>query len=185
MSASPPPSAPQQGGHPTDTLSEGQPLPLDAALITSIVAVGCAAVILTLGAGFFASAKAALGVAMGGLLATLNLWLFAYLGRAILAGGPRRGFYLLLTALKLAALLGLVYGVLRSGLSNGLLLALGYGAMPIGITIGNLLRPQTLGGGIADPNLVGATPSEGIERSLKEPPDPSTVDHDQPPSESV
>lgn len=165
--------------------AEGRPLPLDATMVTSIISVGCVAICLSIGAAALGSARAALGVAIGGLIATLNLWLGAYLGRAILAGGPRRRLYVLLMVLKFSALIGLAYAVMRFDLSNPLLLALGYGAMPIGITIGNLIRPQAVGGGIADPNLVGATPSKDIERGLKEPPEPSPVEPDKTPSESV
>lgn len=164
---------------------QGERMPLDATLITTIFSVGCVALCLSVGAAVLTSAKAALGVALGGLIATLNLWLGAYLGRAILAGGPRRRLYVLLTVLKFTVLIGVAYLVLRSGLSNALLLALGYGSMPIGITIGNLIRPHSEGGGIADTNLVGATPSKGIEQGFKSPSEPSTANPDNSPSESV
>lgn len=85
-------------------------------------------------------ADACLGVALGGLVATLNLWIFAFIGRGVLAGGRRSRLWALVAVAKFLGLFGGAWVLMKAGYASPLTLALGYGAMPLGITIGTFLR---------------------------------------------
>jgi hypothetical protein len=115
--------------------------PFDAAIVTSLVAVGAIAVLFALGALLLAGPEAGLGTAVGGLVATLNFWLFAHIGRGVLSGGARSRFWALVAVLKFLMLFGGAWLLLKAGLTSPVTLALGYGAMPLGITTGMFLRP--------------------------------------------
>lgn len=112
--------------------------PFDASIVTALVAVGAIAVLFALAALIFAGPDAGLGTAVGGLVATLNFWLFAHIGRGVLSGGKRSRLWALVAVVKFLLLFGGAWLLLKSGLTTPLTLALGYGAMPLGITIGLL-----------------------------------------------
>jgi hypothetical protein len=145
--------------------------PLDAAILYALCSVGAVAVVFALGALFIGGPAAGLGVALGGLVATLNLWFFAYVGRGVLAGGTRSRFWTLLAVLKIVLLFGAVWFLMKSGYTSPLALALGYGALPLGITIGAFLKtgydveppPDSNGNdtGVPDENLVPRSPESG------------------------
>ncbi|MBM4357661.1 MAG: ATP synthase subunit I [Deltaproteobacteria bacterium] len=115
--------------------------PFDAAIVNALVAVGAIAVVFALAALVLAGPEAGLGTAVGGLVATLNFWLFAHIGRGVLSGGVRSRFWAFVAVLKFLLLFGGAWLLLKAGLTSPLTLALGYGSMPLGITIGMLLRP--------------------------------------------
>ena len=104
----------------------------------SLLAVAVTAVALTLLAPFAFGRATMVGVAIGGALAFANLWAIAVVVRGFLrgAGLPWGAF----AALKFAALVFLVWIVLRNGWAEVMSLALGYVALPIGIVIGQLGR---------------------------------------------
>ena len=135
-------------------------LPFDATIIVALISVGCVGLTLALGALLLSGWSNALGVAVGAITATVNLWLFAYIGRGILAGGPRSRLFGLLAALKFVALLGVAYLLMRSQLTSGLMLAVGYGSLPVGIAVSMMLRPRANEAGSAQGDLVRAAPSD-------------------------
>ncbi len=114
--------------------------PFDSAILVSLAAVGAVAVVFALGGLFLFGAAVGLGVAVGGLVATLNLWFFAYVGRGVLSGGPRSRYWAMIAVLKILLLFGGAWLLMKSGLTSPLTLALGYGSLPLGITIGSFLR---------------------------------------------
>lgn len=85
--------------------------------------------------------RTGLGVTIGGLIATANLWVFARVGQAFMqkrgAGTP----WGVIALLKMLFLFGGVWLILRTGAISALSLVAGYAALPIGITIGSLFGP--------------------------------------------
>lgn len=116
-----------------------QPIALDATMMTSLTAVAAVAVAASLTGLAAFGWSVAMGVATGGLLATVNLWLIGLVSQGVLAGGSRGRFWGVFGGLKFIALLGVAFALLRSGLTSGLTLAAGYAALPLGVTIGTLL----------------------------------------------
>ena len=115
---------------------------LDASMTTALIAVAGVAVVLSVGALAFFGWRAALGVAVGGLVATLNLWLFAIVVGGVLKGGSKGRWWSLAGFVKLLALMGAAFYLLRAGLTSGLTIAIGYAALPTGIALGSWLGPR-------------------------------------------
>jgi hypothetical protein len=117
---------------------QGNDAPMNAAIksvaATAVVLAGAAAV------GF--GARAALGVAIGGAIATLNLFVFARIGQAFLSRKGNTAPWAIIAVIKLVGLLGGIWLILKSGYVSGLALTIGYGALPIGITLGSLFGPK-------------------------------------------
>ncbi len=142
--------------------------PFEADIIFSLTAVGAVAVVFAVAALAIGGPAAGLGVAVGGLVATLNLWFFAYVGRGVLSGGPGSRYWAMIAVLKILLLFGGAWLLMKSGLTSPLTLAVGYGALPLGIMIGSLLRSgydveppadtDVNVAGLPDGNLVPATP---------------------------
>jgi hypothetical protein len=108
------------------------------AAILSVAACGAA---LAMGAFAFFGLGTAFGVAIGGAIATANLWLFARIGAAFLSERGR-GPWVAIAILKLVFLFGGVFLLINSGIVSGISLAFGYGALPLGITLGSLFGPK-------------------------------------------
>jgi hypothetical protein len=107
----------------------------------SLTAVAVAAVVLTLIAPFAIGKSAMLGVAIGGSLAFANLWAITFIVRGFLRGaGLPFGVF---GALKFAALIFLVWIVLKNGWADVMPLVLGYASLPIGIVLGQLRSGPT------------------------------------------
>lgn len=104
------------------------------------VAVSGAALAL-LGVALF-DARAGVGVALGGALATANLAVFARLGDAFLGQKGSSAPWAAIALVKLVFLFGGVWLILKNDFVPGLALAAGYGALPIGITFGFLFGPK-------------------------------------------
>jgi hypothetical protein len=127
---------PAEGGEPATGWG------LDGSMTTSIVAVAGVAVALSVGALALFGWRSALGVALGGLVATANLWLFALIIRGVLQGGRKGRLWSLAGFVKLLVLLGAAFYLLRAGLTGGLTIAVGYAALPVGIALGSWLGPR-------------------------------------------
>lgn len=117
---------------------EGNDAPMNAA-IWSVAGTG---VVLSLAAVAAYGARAGLGVAFGGAIATANLLVFARIGQAFLGRRGNAAPWAVIAVIKLVALLGGVWLILRSNVVSGLALTIGYGALPIGITLGSLFGPK-------------------------------------------
>ncbi len=127
----------------TDTTSEPtEPVRLDGAMIAAIIAVAGCGLLLVIGAAFLAGGRAALGVAIGAIIATSNLWLLAYILRGVLSGSRWSRAWGTVGGLKLLALLGGAWLLMRSEVVSGLHLVIGYGALPIGATLGSMMAPR-------------------------------------------
>jgi hypothetical protein len=104
------------------------------------VAVSGAALAL-LGFALF-DARVGLGVALGGVLATANLAVFARLGDAFLVQRGNAAPWAMIALVKLVFLFGGVWLILKNDVVPGIALAAGYGALPLGITFGFLFGPK-------------------------------------------
>ena len=114
----------------------------DAQMRAAVIAVALCGVCLTLGALVFFSGRAALGVAIGGGIATVNLLVFARIGNAFLGRKGKTAPWAVIALLKLVVLFGGIWLILASGVISGLSLAVGYGALPLGITLASLFGPK-------------------------------------------
>ncbi len=119
-----------------------EPMPFDSPMIAAITSVAAVGVALSLGALAVDGWSSAVGVAIGGLAATANLWMFAHIGRNVLAGGRKKRIWGLLGALKLIALFGGLYWLMSEGIVSGLALAIGYTSLPIGIALAAIVGPR-------------------------------------------
>lgn len=126
----------------SETGSEDAPNKKDPQLKAAVKIVAITALVLTVGTLVFTDARAAIGVFLGGALATANLVLFIRLGDAFLDQKGPRAPWALVGFLKLLALFGAVYLILRRGDVSALALVVGYGALPVGITLSSLFTPR-------------------------------------------
>lgn len=113
-----------------------------ASMRAAIISVAATAAVLSAGALFGFSARTAAGVAIGGVIATANLWVFSRIGQAFIGRRGNTAPWALIAVLKLVLLLAGVWMILKSGIVSGLALTVGYGALPIGITLGSLFGPK-------------------------------------------
>ena len=112
------------------------------AMRAAILSVGvCAFGLAAAGFAFFGAYAAGFGVAVGGAIATANLWLFARIGQAFLSE-KGRGPWMAIAVVKLVFLFGGVFLLIKHDIVSGISLAVGYGAMPLGITLGSLFGPK-------------------------------------------
>ena len=120
----------------------------DPSMRAAIVSVFVCGVCFALVALALFGARAALGVFIGGTIATGNLFVFARLGQAMIARKGNTAPWSVVAVLKLLLLFCGVWIILRSGVVSGLSLAVGYAALPFGVTFASLFGPQP---GASDP----------------------------------
>ncbi len=114
----------------------------DASMKAAILFVAGTGAVLTLGAVAAYGARAALGVGIGGAIATANLWVFSKIGEAFIGRRGNSAPWAVIAVIKLIALLGGIWLILRSGIVSGLALMIGYTALIVGITLGTLFGPK-------------------------------------------
>jgi hypothetical protein len=102
----------------------------------AVLAIG---VIAAVGAFFIYGRPVALGVGIGAITATLNLWAFTRIGSAMFATQRRPAAWALLAVLKLGLLFGGVFWVLKNEWADPLSFLVGYLSLPIGIVASQLL----------------------------------------------
>src|SRR5262245_52934421 len=116
--------------------------PRDKTLGAAITGVVVAALVLTLGALVLVGVRSALGVALGGAIAALNLVALARIVRAFLEQKGNTAPWAFIAVLKFAALIGCAYLVIHGGIVSPLAVVTGYGALPLGATFGALFAPK-------------------------------------------
>jgi hypothetical protein len=106
--------------------------------------VTMAGAVLTVASPFALGSRGVVGVAVGALLATANLWALGRVVRAFLQGGGGLP-WVVLAAFKLVGLLAVVGALLALNITAVLPLAVGYAALPIGIVLSQLrgVRPSS------------------------------------------
>jgi len=105
------------------------------ALVWPVAAVGGVFALLS---PFVLGGHNAVGVGIGALIGVGNLWSIASVVRGLVRGNALP--WSLVAALKFAALLFVVFIVLKNHWASAVALALGYAALPVGIVIGQLGR---------------------------------------------
>jgi hypothetical protein len=121
---------------------------MDRRLRTTFVTVGACAALLTLGGAFAFGSRGAVSVALGGLVALSNLFVFARIvaSVAVPMAAPPRHAQLLWTVLalpKTMLLFGGVWFLVTRHLVDPIHLVVGYGCLPIGIAIGAVVSDKT------------------------------------------
>ncbi len=115
--------------------------PGDAPMRAAIVSVFFSGLCLSLVAFAVFGIKTGLSALLGGILATLNLLVFARVGQAFMERKGNTAPWGVVAVLKLVLLFGGVWFVLKSDLVSALGLACGYAALPLGVTIASLFGP--------------------------------------------
>ena len=110
------------------------------AISKAVRAVLVSAIVLTVASWLMFDAHIGTSVLIGGVLASLNLMVFARLVRAFLSGGGNSAPWGILGALKLVGLFVCAYILIRRAGVSPLGLAIGYAALPIGITFSSLSK---------------------------------------------
>jgi hypothetical protein len=118
------------------------PAETNNALSGAIQTTGIAAVALSILGAILQGPAWAVGTAIGGVLATLNLVIFARVAAAFIAQKGRSAPWAVIGGLKLMGLFACVYIILSRGDISALAFVLGYGALPIGISISSLRAPR-------------------------------------------
>jgi hypothetical protein len=118
------------------------PAETNNALSGAIQTTGIAAVALSILGAILQGPAWAVGTAIGGGLATLNLVIFARVAAAFIAQKGRSAPWAVIGGLKLMGLFACVYIILSRGDISALAFVLGYGALPIGISISSLRAPR-------------------------------------------
>jgi hypothetical protein len=111
------------------------------------ISVGCVGVALAVGAFAMVDGRTALGVSVGSAIAVANLAVFSRVVRGLLGTGKHRRLWVLVGIIKIFALFGGVWWLLRAQVASGLAMVVGYGSLPLGISIGGLLAPKPDAGG--------------------------------------
>lgn len=113
-----------------------------ARALWAVVLVGVVSTVVAL---FLFGGHAALSVAVGALVAGLNLWAIALVVRGLL--GEKRGStpWALIAVAKFTLLIGGLFFLLKSGWVDLLPLLVGYGALPLGIVAGQFGGPMPAG----------------------------------------
>ena len=133
----------------------------DATLRASIFAVGATGLSFAVFALLGFGQRPALGVLAGGAIATANLWLLARIVSAFFARQRSAALWSLVAIIKLLALVGGVWLLVKEreggpGLLHGLHLAIGWTALPVGITLGAVFGPKPPGD--EEPGEAGGAP---------------------------
>jgi hypothetical protein len=105
------------------------------ALVWPVAAAGLAA---TLVSPFVIGPEHMLGIAIGAAIGVANLWAIASVVRGLVRGNALP--WSVVAAVKFAAVLFVVFIVLKNDWASAVSLAIGYSALPVGIVIGQLGR---------------------------------------------
>ncbi|MBI3203325.1 MAG: hypothetical protein HYZ29_17435 [Myxococcales bacterium] len=114
----------------------------DASMARAMWAVVLVGLSATVVAAWVSGALAARSAALGAAVAAANLWVIALVVRGMLGQKKSSVPWSLVAVLKMAALFGGLYLLLRGGWVSLLPLLAGYGALPLGIVAGQLGAPH-------------------------------------------
>ncbi|WP_437598788.1 ATP synthase subunit I [Sorangium sp. So ce590] len=131
--------------------ADGPPGLGDATMRAVLRWVAGTAAVLSVAALLAYGARAALGVGIGGAIATANLYVFARIVDAFLSRRGHTVSWTLIAMVKLTGLMGGVWLILKSDLVSGVALMVGYASLVVGISLGTLFGPK--------PPADGAPPS--------------------------
>jgi hypothetical protein len=132
----------------TGETSERAKSPLDPRMCTALAAVAAFGGMFAIGAGSAWGLRTATSVAVGALIALLNLYglariLSSLVGGHASEGESNPGLMGVLAVVKICGLFGGVWLLMARHLVDPIPLVVGWGALPIGITIGSLVSDKT------------------------------------------
>ena len=110
----------------------------NSGILSLVWPVAAVALVLTLSAPFVIGREHMRGVALGGILAALNLAAIGLVVRGVVRGASLS--WGALATVKFAVLLLVTWVVLKNHWAGVLPLALGYASLPLGIVVGQLMR---------------------------------------------
>ncbi len=121
---------------------------LDPRMRASLAGVAVSGGALALGGLVLAGPGAAFSIAVGAGLALGNLWALARIVVALLPEEPESSSgglagWALLGALKMFALMGAVWLLMRHGIVSPIPMVIGFGALPMGIAMGALVSDRS------------------------------------------
>ncbi|AGP41168.1 ATP synthase subunit I [Sorangium cellulosum] len=122
--------------------ADGPPGVGDATMRAVLRWVAGTAAVLAVAALLAYGVRAALGVGIGGAIATANLYVFARIVDAFLSRRGHTVSWTLIAIIKLLGLMGGVWLVLKSELVSGVALMVGYASLVVGISLGTLFGPK-------------------------------------------
>jgi hypothetical protein len=115
---------------------------MDATMKSAILCVAGSAALMAVIALIAFGARSALGVGLGGVIATVNLYVFARIGEAFISRGGKTGPWAIIGMLKLGGLFCVVWLILRSEIVPTLALVMGYSSLIVGIAAGTAFGPK-------------------------------------------
>ena len=125
-----------------NSASTGEPeVPLlgkGSTLSYAIQTTGVVAIAFTILSAVLQGTFFAVGTLIGGVLATLNLMVFARVAAAFIEQKGRSTPWAIIGGIKLIGLFLCVYIILSRGDISAVAFIMGYGALPVGISIGTL-----------------------------------------------
>ncbi|WP_437956966.1 ATP synthase subunit I [Sorangium sp. So ce119] len=142
-----------RGGEPphSEPDAEEKPGVGDATMRAVLRWVAGTAAVLSVAGLLAYGVRAALGVAIGGAIATANLYVFARIVDAFISRRGHTVSWTVIAMVKLTALMGGVWLILKSETVSGVALMVGYASLVVGISLGTLFGPK--------PPAEGAPPS--------------------------
>ncbi|WP_437295794.1 ATP synthase subunit I [Sorangium sp. So ce426] len=142
MSAERRPGAPGSDPPHEEPDAEERPGVGDATMRSVLRWVAGTAAVLSVAALLAYGTRAALGVCIGGAIATVNLYVFARIVDAFLSRRGHTVSWTLIAMIKLLGLMGGVWLLLKSEVVSGVALMVGYASLVVGITLGTLFGPK-------------------------------------------
>lgn len=131
------------GGRPHEEHdADGRPGVGDATMRAVLRWVAGTAAVLSVAALLAYGVRAALGVSIGGAIATANLYVFARIVDAFLSRRGHTVSWTVIAMVKLTGLMGGVWLILKSDLVSGVALMVGYASLVVGISLGTLFGPK-------------------------------------------
>jgi hypothetical protein len=128
----------------------------DARLRAALASVAACGAALTLAALVVFGGRPAASVGAGAALAAANLWTLARIVTALLPSDPPvgagagdergRGAWTVVALLKMGALFGAVWLIVRYSLVSPIPMLVGFASLPLGIAIGSLVSDRSVRG---------------------------------------
>ncbi|WP_437621487.1 ATP synthase subunit I [Sorangium sp. So ce1151] len=142
MSADRPSGASGSEPPPREPDAEDRPGVGDATMRAVLRWVAGTAAVLSVAGLLAYGPRAALGVALGGAIATANLYVFARIVDAFISRRGHTVSWTLIAMVKLTGLMGGVWLVLKTEAVSGVALMVGYASLVVGISLGTLFGPK-------------------------------------------
>ena len=125
----------------------------ERSLRAALWGVALSGAVLTLASPFVLGKQGVLGVALGSLIAGLNLWALGHVVRALMNGAGLP--WVVLGGFKLIGVLAVVAVILKLGITTLIPLGFGYAALPLGIVLSQLGGGRPVARQLTSPDIAG------------------------------